>query len=237
MRTKIRKNDGGVTVGRNRLPSLAAVEAAFGPAATWAGRCYAIACACVEEGFVRGTAVYGHWRGEVCPDSYFGRLKQPAMPFHRHGWVAVSGRSGMIFDPTRWMFTGAEPFLYLGLNRGEYDEGGNRLRQGLLRPPPVFDPYSREIFSFSQRKLSPEAWSHLERLLGSSYLVDLGDAYSPGDVSFEQLFWIANLPCDALSPYVREIYRVIADLGREAWIPIDNLRMAKRPCLSGSHTP
>jgi hypothetical protein len=94
------------------LPTLAEAEAAIGePAAQWVSRCYEISYKLVERGLVNGRAVYGHFLGPVAPDTHFYKRSQ-ALPFIAHGWVELE--DGRILDPTRWVFEGAQPYLYVG---------------------------------------------------------------------------------------------------------------------------
>lgn len=204
---------------------LADFEAVLGPAAEWAGRCHEVSSACVARGLVRGVAVYGHWLGEVAPGSYFGQ-RRPGLPFVRHGWVRRT--DGKICDPTRWAFTGEAPHVFVGPNGGEYDEGGNVLRAALLREPPRFDPMADRIYHLAKDRLSAEAWEHIERLLGAAYLGDLTECDQPGDLTREQMFWLANLPLGSLGQHAREIYEAIAAEGEEAFVPVDNRLRAER---------
>jgi len=205
------------------MPTLRQVERVLGPAELWAGRCYEVACSCVGEGLVAGTAVYGHWLGEVSPESYFGR--RPTHPdFVRHGWVLLPDRR--VFELTRWAFTGERPYLYVVVNRGEYDEGGNLLRKRLLRPPPGFDRVEGgRVYLLGEAVLPSSAWSRVEELLPDDYCE--GD-HSPGEVTEAQVLWLANLPYDALEPHAEAIYSCIRAIGCGALIPIDNLRRAER---------
>lgn len=209
---------------RTIVPTLEAVEAKLGPAQTWAGNCFAIASACVKFGLIKGVAVYGHWTGPVSSNSYFA--DRAGFPFVRHGWVVVS--PNLIFDPTRWSLTGEKPYLYLGPNNGEYDEGGNKILLMHQVPPPKFDRNSPKVYSFTQEILDGEPWSHVEKLLGPEYPIDLGESRNPGDLTADQVRWIANLAYDTLQPYARKIYSAISSCGLRAFIPIDNFRRAER---------
>lgn len=207
-------------------PKLADVEAELGPAREWAGRCYEIACAFIAHGFVEGVAVYGHWIGKVEPRSYFGRAGRGRTPFVQHGWVQVQGNPNLILDPTRWAFTGEDPFIYFGPNKGEYDEGGNKWRAALRAPCPKFDP-DETLHVFTKQRIGSAAWTHVEKMLGAHYLIDIGE-HAPGTLTRHQLSWIANAPYEDLQPFAREIYKAISACGQEALIPIDNLRRAER---------
>lgn len=216
--------------GRKRQgfpPQLDRVEKVLGPARQWAGRCYEIACALVERGFVEGVPVYGHWLGKIDPLSYFGQLKRDRTPFVQHGWVHVNGNRNLILDPTRWAFTNEDPYIYFGPNSGEYDEGGNEWKAAMRAPCPRFDEDAQRLYEFTQQMLDGAAWSHVERLLGPDYLIDI-DEHPPGTVTVEQLFWLANAPYEDLEPHAKSIYAAIVKLGNEAAIPIDNYRRALR---------
>lgn len=213
---------------RTIVPTLEAVEAKLGPAQTWAGNCFAIASACVKFGLIKGVAVYGHWTGPVSSNSYFA--DRAGFPFVRHGWVVVS--KNLIFDPTRWSFTGEKPYLYFGPNNGEYDEGGNKILLMRQTPPPKFNCGSSKIYSFTKKILGGGPWSHLEKLLGSEYLTDLGESHNPGDLTIDQVRWVANLAYDTLQPHAKEIYSAISACGLSAFIPIDNFRRAEREARS-----
>ena len=226
-RAKVRKYDRTQRAKKPTFPpKLSDVEKVLGPAKKWAGRCYEIACALVRHGFVDGVAVYGHWLGKVEPLSYFAVRGAAGAPFVQHGWIQVRGNSNVIIDPTRWAFTGEDPFIYFGPNRGEYDEGGNGWRKVMRSPCPDFDP-DEDLHEFTQALLPGKAWTHVERMLGSRYLIDIGDL-EPGTVTGRQLFWLANAPYEDLEPHAKAIYTAIEKLGEMAAIPIDNYRRAMR---------
>ncbi len=212
----------------SRLPSLARVEKVLGePAKKWAGRCYEIACACVAAKLVPGVAVYGHFLGKVAPKSYFG--ERAHLPFVQHGWVLLP--DGRIWDPTRWSFEGPKPYIHVGENKGEYDEGGNKLRAAVVRPPPEWDP-SEPKTEFTSAILNSAAWCLIEDLLKleEQYTFDDQDldAQQPGFLCRTQLFWIANLPYETLQPHAAAIYEAYKRTDLEGLIPIDNLRRAER---------
>jgi hypothetical protein len=209
----------------HKIPTLEEVEAKLGPAVEWAGRCYEIASACVAEGLVDGVAVYGHYVGKVHPKSHFG--VRAGMPFVQHGWVKLTGDEGLIFDPTRFAFEAREPYLYVGKNEGDYDEGGNGMRKAFKRPAPPFDASTSRVVNFTSRVIASAAWQHVEKLLGPNYLIEL-DGHDPGELTMDQVFWLANLPYDELEPHAHEIYQAILKVGQEAAIPLDNLRRAAR---------
>jgi len=197
-------------------------------APTWAGRCFEISNLIVDAGILpRGSvAVYGHFLGKVHPESYFGKLRH-GTPFIQHGWVNLP--DGRIFDPTRWTFEKRLPYLFVGPNQGEYDEGGNEWRRAMGRPRPAWDPGEKR-FHFTPEDLPTDAWGHVERLLRLDYE---NDEQKPGTLCYSQLAWLANAPYQSLSPHAHQIYCALEALGEGALIPIDNRRKAQRE----SHSP
>jgi hypothetical protein len=205
-----------------KIPTLKQVEAALGPAKDWFARCFQISSACVECGLVSGAAVYGHWIGEIHPKSRFANCRED--PFVRHGWVKLP--DGRVFDPTRWTFTAEKPYLFVGVNQGEYDEGGDRWRMKNSSPPPRFS-FDEPYFTFSLDRIVEQPWRHVQDLFGDVILEDLENR-DVSDLSLSQLHWLANLPFDRLQPHARVIYKAIIDCGQGALIPIDNRQRAER---------
>ena len=109
----------------------------------WDGNCYGIACEIVKSGLVKGRAVYGHYYGFVAKGEKWNTKRL----FQRHGWIV--SELGQIIDPTRWSFEGNEPYIAIFESNSEfikdYDEGGNRLRESMTRPPPAFSSEDKII--------------------------------------------------------------------------------------------
>lgn len=203
----------------NAPPSLAeAVRRIDLPANEWAGNCYALACYFVKYGLVKGTAVYGHWTGEVHPESYFGARAHS--PFIQHGWVLLE--NGNIVDPTRWAFEAKEPYIHIGPPSSEYDEGGNQFKAALRRPPPSFNPDDQTV-ELTSGILPTAPWKFLEDLLR----IDISEQ-EPGRITIEQLFWVANLPVRDLGRHAEAIYSAFEKVGMGAAIPKDNREMVRR---------
>ena len=181
------------------------------PVRTWEGRCYAIAVQCVKLGLIEGTAVYGHWLGDVDETSiFYGRWS--AAGFCRHGWVVTP--SG-VFDPTQWTFLSPdEPYLYCGPAGENYDEGGERMRRSEVKKAPAFtgeNPLSLSL---------PCATTEFLREIVSPG----GSAKEKFSLSREQVFWLANLPLTVLGTHAKPVYKALKEAGRTAFIPIDNYR-------------
>jgi hypothetical protein len=79
------------------------------PTKDWHGQCYAVACAIVKAGIVKGRAVYGHYLGPVAETGHWAERRGQA--FQRHGWIVLE--DGRILDPTRWSFEDDEPNFFL----------------------------------------------------------------------------------------------------------------------------
>lgn len=239
-----------------QIPTLKECEKALGERAPqWAKRCYEIAHKIVKKGLVPGgEAVYGHWLGPVHPNSPFAGKR---MPFVQHGWIWIEDH-GLVVDPTRWCFEAKRPYLYveyewdanaapckhclmqfrehddLGANDEcdlyepelwPYDEGGNQWRAAMqIRKPP---PKAKSGVALLRMPLKKEAAHFVGALLGQP---------SGQQLTKDQIFWLANLPYDALLPGgIKEIYDAICAAGDAIgeryfieFIPIDNRNKARR---------
>ena len=201
------------------IPTLKKCEKLLGePAAKWSGKCYAIAARLVELGAVTGHAVYGHFTGEVHPESCFAERAHHG--FIQHGWVILP--DGRILDPTRWVFEAKKPYLYVGEDT-EYDEGGSRLRGLVHGPPPEYDEDEKQ-FSFPRSILRQPAWAHVECVLRLDYT--LGQPL--GRLSLGQVRWLANANVEILQPHAAAVYAALRKLKLQALIPIDNVRKVER---------
>jgi hypothetical protein len=196
--------------GAGMIVPVEPAEKAHGERAkSWAGRCYEIACALVKAGACAGRPVYGHWTGPIKKGTPFDR----GAPFARHGWVVLDG--GSIYDPTRWVFEGVEPYIYIGPAHEYYDEGGNQWRAVMRVDPPEYDP-SDKHYEVTQRLLPTPAWNFAERYL------QIGTDQEPGWLTEQQLCYLANAPAADLGEHAEAIYTLIEALGRVALIPLDN---------------
>lgn len=189
---------------------LADLKRVCGPTVTWPGHCARISHAALKCG-VRGRSVHGMWNGPVHKDSIFA-----GKPFSQHEWIKLP--DGQVCDPTRWVFEGKKPYIYVGPS-DYYDEGANALRAMIRLPAPKWDP-EEEQFYFDG---SSECWNFIERKLGLDREV-VNDDYEPGHIDRSQLFWLANAGYEELGEHVREIYEFLDSKGLEAAVPIDNWR-------------
>jgi hypothetical protein len=228
-----------------RLPSIRQCEDALKePAHKWVARCYEIAWRIHAAGLVPGRPVYGHWLGPVHPQSHFGGRYR--LPFQRHGWVLMDEDTGKVFDPTRWVFEAAEPYLFVGeppdvllaaCRECECLEE-EHTRTGFFRP-------CRNTGCACPDYQAPEPWPYDEggdRLRratmrpvppGEGAIVihlpaELRDALGlPFRMTEEQVCWLANLPYSVLGEHANTVYRALQRRGQVALIPIDNLHRAR----------
>lgn len=102
------------------LPNVNELVAHFEvPTSAWVDNCYALAMSIEREipeyGF---TVIEGVWIGEVAETSYFRSLvDQLGVKELAHWWLELP--DGRVYDPTRWLFEGAEPYVYVG-DGGQY---------------------------------------------------------------------------------------------------------------------
>lgn len=178
----------------------------------WKGNCFSIAYAMVKNRIVSGKAVYGHFVGNISPNSYFSSRRE--LGFCHHGWIRT--KRGIIIDPTRWVFENKQPYIAI-FKKGDkgyedYDEGGNFLRELLMSPPPQPD--------LDEKSFDPPKNLDLASLVASLLGRPFGEP-----IYFCQLLWLANLSPNLLRNYAKEIYLWITDLKQTCLIPLDNRNM------------
>lgn len=186
--------------------TIADLETRIGiPAEEWHGKCSQLAYAAIAV-MGHGDYAYGHYLGEVDPDGYW-----KDMGLQRHGWVLLG--DGRIVDATRWSFENVEPYVFVGDNDGDYDEGGNRLRGAMRNPCP------------SAEGVEP---GNLEEVMCSSKLFERLTGTPFHEMTVRQAAWVANTPYDELGFAVAPIYETLISNDLKMYIPIDNYRRAVR---------
>ena len=173
------------------------------PQRKWPGRCYEICCKILECHMLEGVARYGH---------YLGPVKEGTMFYDRlvvqHGWIEM--KDGRIFDPTRWVFEGVEPYVYVNKNNGDYDIGGNKYRVSIMpKFPPVYN--ANGVIPIPLPK-KPESFRTFAKAI----------FYGQDFISVEQLHWLATRPPDSLGKQAKPLFRWIKKIDQECLIPIDN---------------
>lgn len=181
------------------------------PIAEWGGNCHGISTKMVAKNLVPGgKVVRGLWIGEIAIGNMFS-----GRPFTGHSWIETP--DGTIVDPTRWVFTNDQPKIYVGPNDGNYDKGGNLIRQIMERPYPIWNPSEKS----EELAIGAEALTRIGELV-NDWPEFSTSPNNDGVFCKGQLFWIANLSPDALDEYAWEIYTALEEIGWEPAIPFDN---------------
>lgn len=187
------------------------------PPEKWHGRCYEIACILADH-MKHAQAVYGHYRGPVDPEGYWGR--HSSHPFIQHGWV-IFKKHNFVMDPTRWSFENVDPYIYFDVPKLDYDEGGNSWRSRTAKPCPDFNITNGTMKFPTATPDSPLA-RHLDALIPT---IRLGKCVV---IDMHQAFWLANIHYARLEPFAKDIYQAMADADRKAFVPLDNWERAFR---------
>jgi hypothetical protein len=208
---------------RRILPELSVFEALCGPVEQWKFNCYGISKRIFESGLLAPLAerfgeaklCYGVYDGEIPPEGHYGKRE-----FARHGWIEFD--SGLVVDPTLWVFKGTEPEVACTGIDG-YDLAGARLNKRFLydRPPPAFDATQR-VFRWDSNDEDLTA-------LADSLLKKGSRIASHGEFSLGQAFWIANTPVEVLGDNASAFYRVLERAGLLGIVPLDNREFVDGP--------
>lgn len=200
-------------------------------ASQWHGNCFGIASKLAPV--LGGTAVYGHWLGQISPKATFWKNKMN-LGFAQHGWIVLPNASGkyipeqeQIVDPTRWSFEAKQPYLWTGDNDGTYDEGGNGFRSAMASlNSRADDPeHNREPVLFELR--CEEYYERVKRICRISGFEDFSDEYPFLD--HMDVLRLCNAPPRTIGWFiVAEIYEKLARAGYHAHIPTDNWKMVDR---------
>ena len=193
---------------------------ALGTPESWKGNCSIVAYKAAELIGPEACPVRGHFLGEIAETSIFANRSH--LGFCPHSWVMVVVKGDSTFtlvDPTRWVFEGVEPYIFTHVGPHEdYDEGGSKLRETLLSPPPKAD-----------RSTKGHVLKELMIIEAQRTVIDLlGDTYEGSLVYADQWFWLSNLPYEYFIPFVRDIYTALEKIGCGAFIPIDNYSRMER---------
>lgn len=175
------------------------------PASEWHGKCSQLAHATISI-LGHGHYAYGHYYGKIDPKGYWSHRG-----IARHGWVLLG--DGRILDPTRWSFENVDPYIYIGPNGTDYDEGGNALRGFMRTPCPSADD---------------EKAIGLKEVMESRYFFEELTKTPFEEITQSQAMWVANAPYDELGIAVAPIYRTLIENKMEAFIPVDNYNRALR---------
>lgn len=188
----------------------------LGPPKKWEGHCSEVAKAVVD--FLpagEASMVRGLWVGPVAEGTMFS-----GRPVSGHSWVKIS--DGRVVDPTRWVFEGQAPYVYVGPQDEHYDENGSSLREALMGPAPAWDAEEKQL-KFNG---STGAWSWIEKRFKLDCVVD--DAYAPGQITRSQACYLANLSPRHFWEHAAEIYAWLNRMKLYTHIPIDHQRLVER---------
>jgi len=100
-----------------------------------------------------------------------------------------------------------------------YDEGGNTLREAIVRPPPDFKS-DQSVFKL-EKHLSPKAKMVVTNLFRTAKC-------RKGMLDRMQCHWLANQPYDYYEGAAKEIFDALIAEGLAGLIPIDNRQRAQR---------
>ncbi len=104
------------------------------------------------------------------------------------------------------------PYIWVGENQGEYDEGGNEWRMSQRGGPPLSDKEPHDT-----SRIEPRALDVMKGLVNN-----------PWGLTLDQLFWIANLSPQHLGGDAEIVYRALKTLNLQGFVPLDNWRMVKQ---------
>ena len=175
------------------------------PAEEWHGKCSQLAHTAIAV-LGHGNYAYGHYHGDVDPDGFWENRA-----FQRHGWVLLD--DGRVLDPTRWSFENVEPYIYIGENDSDYDEGGNAVRTAFRMPCPNVEDGDP---------------ADLEEIMSSRYFFEELTGTPFNKITRQQAAWVASESYDRLGFAVAPVYETLIANDLQVFIPIDNYNRAVR---------
>lgn len=208
------------------LPKARDVAKLIGiPLKEWPGQCHAIATALQGSGLLkpisgrlgRARVAYGIYRGPIAPESPFSRR-----PFSHHGWIEFE--SGLIVDPTRWVFESAPPAL-AAVSIDDYDLAG-RFTRAMMTPRvlPQFDESQRVV---TWDVDDADITNTVKALLGASGEWDRR-------IGLAQMVWLGNLALETLGPHASQIFDFFSRKGLISLVPIDHRSWVEEPAAEAS---
>lgn len=174
------------------------------PLNEWEGNCYGIACQMLVHDVLEGRPCYGHYHGEIAPNTLFSDR-----PIVQHGWIET--KDGYIVDPTRWVFENVSPYIFTKKKSlaKEYDEGGQRLLKLTMLPIPDHDS-SKTVCSIDDEKMAFLISSMLKR------------KNIQNNLTMMECHWLGKQPLDILGDNAKNLYQFMINKNQSAWIPLDN---------------
>jgi serine/threonine protein phosphatase 1 len=165
----------------------------------WAGNCHAIALKLMAAYPVRGMRyARGHWRG-VTAGQFEGRA------LTGHTWLQLA--DGRIVDPTRYVFEGVAPYIYIGPKDDNYDEAGLKTRHRAIPQP-----------SLGDISITNQEAEHLQSqgILGINNTLSIPAAQ-----------WLSTTPLHDTS--AKANFKLLNQAGLKALIPLDSWRAIMEP--------
>jgi hypothetical protein len=133
----------------------------------------------------------------------------------------VSHPGPLVFDPTRFVFEGKRPYVFLGNDdMGYYDVAGDRQREQLAALP---CPVSATKGKLVTIKLGVSARLTLLEILHSDQVARQHARIVKSGIRLPTLLagWLANRPLSALGPFAEELYKALDAVGLDATVPLD----------------
>lgn len=170
------------------------------PVSGWPANCYAVAVAIHQAKLVPpgSTCRYGVWWGPILSKKHFRN-----QTFAHHGWIELP--DGRIYDPTRFVFEDAKPYVWVGENdEGHYDIAGQRLNQTFYQ-------------EFPARKEPGILLTPKQRADLALFMPSVKDE----DPDFGQMMWLAHMPVEQMGNKAERILRIFEELKLSALVPLD----------------
>lgn len=178
--------------------------------------CYAVACALADLLGEGAYPVYGMFLGDD--------VRNPQRQFHRHGWVLYGEE---IWDPTRWVFEGKDPYLHVTDEFDHlYDEAVSRFRGLTGRTVPSKEDRcgplgSGDTFAFE--------WSETAR----QFLHGIFGDRDIDNLTMMEMHYLNNMNPVDIRPIIHELYPQVERHGQKVDIPIDFWSMFDRWAETG----
>jgi len=131
--------------------------------------------------------------------------------FYRHAWVLVNEK--YIIDPTRWVFHGKDPKMYICEkgDRKDYDQNMVRFRSQFPRVFPPSENNTSNVVNFNWSKDLVELLQTLSLKIDHDFKT----------MHMNQVMWVANLPPPVLGNLQAEVYNKLYEMKLTGFIPVD----------------
>lgn len=170
----------------------------------FAGNCHSVSLELVKLMGPTARVVRGHWHGPSA--------NRPGFPIQQHSWVECGE---FYIDPTRFVFEGVEPYIYVALKTDcpHYDPGSIRVREEIKEVTGRTKMPAREDTPTTE----PSGLSVEARMALTMAFAVTRDWRS---WTYAERMFIANTDPARLEPHAKEIFAAIRKVDRAA-IPYD----------------